>query len=150
MSLNAIARCFSILFAALQGKRSRAWLGGCHRKKAHNCNNWRANAWVPWDYCQIPRQPPVRADEGKSEATEVEYIVAALGAERSGGAVSTAEEFNQLAATFAHARGVPPSRVLTDDDLRKVRARIGELFVKWRTLRPGATLELSFGSSNAV
>ena len=78
-----------------------------------------------------------------NEAIEVEYIVGALGAERSGGAISTAEEFNQLAATFAHARGMPEPRALTDEELTKVRARIDELFLKWRTL-PGATLELLF------
>ncbi|MEN3371111.1 MAG: hypothetical protein V7609_3254 [Verrucomicrobiota bacterium] len=79
-----------------------------------------------------------------NEAIEVEYIVGALGAERSGGAISTAEEFNQLAATFAHARGMPRPRALTDEELARVRARIDELFVKWRTLPPGATLELVF------
>jgi hypothetical protein len=78
------------------------------------------------------------------EAVEVEYIVGALGAERAGGAISRAEEFNQLAATFASARGMPSPRALTDEELARVRARIDEFFVRWRTLQPGATLELVF------
>jgi hypothetical protein len=79
-----------------------------------------------------------------NEALEVEYMVGALGAERSGGAVSTAEEFNQLAATFAHPRGMPQPRALTDEESARVRTRIDELFAKWRTLPQGATLELAF------
>ncbi|MEY2482602.1 MAG: hypothetical protein QOK24_1130 [Verrucomicrobiota bacterium] len=79
-----------------------------------------------------------------NEALEVEYMVGALGAERAGDAISTAEEFNQLAATFAHARGMPEPRALTDEELARVRARIDELFLRWRTLQPGATLELVF------
>jgi hypothetical protein len=78
-----------------------------------------------------------------NESLEAEYIVGALGAERSGGAISTAEDFNQLAATFASARGMSP-RVLTVEELARVRARIDKLFLKWRTLLPGATLELIF------
>ena len=79
-----------------------------------------------------------------NEAIEVEYIVGALGAERAGGAISMAEEFNQLAANFAHARGMPEPRALTDEELARVRARFGELAVKWRSLQRGATLELVF------
>jgi hypothetical protein len=78
------------------------------------------------------------------EAVEVEYIVGALGAERAGGGISTAEEFNQLAATFASARGMPSPRALTDEELARVRARIDEFFLKWRALPPDATLELVF------
>lgn len=79
-----------------------------------------------------------------NEAIEVEYLVSALSAERAGGGISTAEEFNQLAATFASSREMPQPRALTDEALAKVRTRMGELFVKWRTLAPDATLELDF------
>jgi hypothetical protein len=79
-----------------------------------------------------------------NEALEVEYIVGALGAELSGGAVSTAEEFNQLAATFAQARGMQQPRALTDEELEKVRTRFDELAMKWRALPRGETLELAF------
>jgi hypothetical protein len=79
-----------------------------------------------------------------NEAIEVEYIVSAFAAERAGGVASTAEDFNQLAATFANARGMPLPRQLTDEGLAKVRSRFDELAAKWRSLPPGATLELIF------
>jgi hypothetical protein len=79
-----------------------------------------------------------------SETLEVEYLVSAFSAERAGGAATAAEEFNQLAATFAIAKGMPTPRSLTDPDLVKVRARFDELAMKWRALPRGATLELNF------
>ena len=79
-----------------------------------------------------------------NEALEVEYLVSAFSAERAGGAVASAAEFNQLAATFASAKGMPPPRQLSEDDLARVRARFDELAVKWRALPRGKTLELEF------
>jgi hypothetical protein len=81
------------------------------------------------------------------EAIEVEYLVAALSAERAGGAAATSDEFNELAATFASAKGMPSPRLLTDDDLAKVRARFDELASQWRALPAGATFELPFAAS---
>jgi len=78
------------------------------------------------------------------EAIEVEYIVSALAAERAGGAVSPAEEFNQLAKTFAGTKGLAQSRPLTEADLTRIRSRMDELFLRWQTLAPGDTLELAF------
>ena len=78
------------------------------------------------------------------EAIEVEYIVSALTAERAGGAIAASAEFNELAATFANAKGMPPPRALADDDLATVRSRFDELAGKWRDFPPGATLELMF------
>lgn len=79
-----------------------------------------------------------------NEALEAEYIVSAFSAERAGGAVATAGEFNELAATFASAKGMPQPQPLTDEDLAKVRSRFDELAVKWRSLPTGATLEFVF------
>jgi hypothetical protein len=81
-----------------------------------------------------------------NEALEVEYIVSAFSAERVGGGVASTAEFNQLAATFASAKGMPPPRRLTDGEMTKVRARFDELSERWRTLAPGHTLELMFPS----
>ena len=78
------------------------------------------------------------------EAIEVEYIVSAFSAERAGGTAATAAEFNELATTFANAKGMPPPRRLTDEDLAKIRSRFDELAMKWRGLSRGATLELAF------
>lgn len=79
-----------------------------------------------------------------NEALEVEYFVSAFAAERAGGAATNAEEFNQLAATYADARGMPRPRSLRDEELAKVRSRFAELAAKWRGLPPGETLELAF------
>ena len=79
-----------------------------------------------------------------NEALEVEYIVSAFSAERAGGAVASAAEFNQLAATFASAKGMPLPRQLSDEDLARVRSRFDELANRWRALPPDSTLELAF------
>lgn len=79
-----------------------------------------------------------------NEAPEVEYFVSAFSAERASGAETTAEEFNELAATFARTRGMPLPRPLTDEELARVRARFDELEAKWRSLPLGDTLELAF------
>ena len=78
------------------------------------------------------------------EATEVEYIVGALGAERAGDPACPAAEFNALAGAFAKSKGRPEPRVLTEADLTRVRKRIDELFARWRDLPAGEMLELSF------
>jgi len=79
-----------------------------------------------------------------NEALEVEYIVSAFSAERAGGAVASAAEFNQLAATFASAKGMPSPRQLSEEDLARVRSRFEELAAKWRSLPSGTKLELVF------
>ena len=78
------------------------------------------------------------------EALEVEYFVSAFAVERASGAATTAEEFNQLAATYADARGRPRPRPVTHEELAKVRSRFDQLAAKWRGLAPGETMELAF------
>jgi hypothetical protein len=78
------------------------------------------------------------------ETLEVEYLVSALSAERAGGAIAGASEFNQLAATYADARGMPPPRQVSDEDLARVRLRFDELAIRWRALPAGGMLELLF------
>ena len=80
------------------------------------------------------------------EALEVEYIVSAFSAERASGASASAAEFNELAATFANAKGMPSPRQLSDEDLARVRSRFDELAMKWRALAQGQKLELVFPS----
>src|SRR3954462_9741670 len=62
-----------------------------------------------------------------TETLEVEYLVSAFSAERASGAVSPVEDFNELAATFARAKGMPNPRRLSDDELDRVRSRFNEL-----------------------
>jgi hypothetical protein len=79
-----------------------------------------------------------------TETLEVEYLVSAFSAERASGTATTSPEFNDLAATYARANGLPNPRELSDDDLTRVRSRFNELATEWRALPAGATMELSF------
>jgi hypothetical protein len=78
------------------------------------------------------------------ETLEVEYLVSAFSAERAGGMPGTADEFNELAAAYARARGMTPPRRLTDEEMVRVRARFDAVATEWRSLAPGETLELAF------
>lgn len=89
--------------------------------------------------------------EGKSErgplpdeAILVEKVVGSFDAERAGGTVWSTRDFNTQLADFSTMKGLPPPRVLSEDELSRVRVRIRELFNQWVKLDPGATLELTF------
>jgi len=79
-----------------------------------------------------------------NETLEVEYLVSAFSAERASGDMTSADDFNQLAATFAQAKGMPEPRQLSDQDLLRVRARFDELAAKWRGLPADAAIQLAF------
>ena len=79
-----------------------------------------------------------------TETLEVEYLVSAFSAERAGGTITSAAEFNDLAATFARANGMPTPRKLSDEQLGRVRSRFDELAMKWRALSADATMQLPF------
>jgi hypothetical protein len=79
-----------------------------------------------------------------NEALEVEYLVSAFSAERAGGGVSSAAEFNELAATFAQSKGIAAPRQLSGEELGRVRARFADLATRWRALPAGETLALAY------
>jgi hypothetical protein len=74
----------------------------------------------------------------------VENVVGTLDTERASGSRWTADEFNENTARFAAQGGRPAPRLLTDDELARIRKRRAELFAAWQELPPGRTLELSF------
>lgn len=78
------------------------------------------------------------------EALRVEHLVGAFDLERAGAVTWTADELNAHAAVFAADRGLPSPSDLTDDDLSRIRSRLGELLAQWVALDAGATLELAF------
>ena len=82
-----------------------------------------------------------------AEAVEVECIVGSLDYERASGTTMTAEEFNDYAATYAVSSERRAPRLLTDEELSRVRVRRGELFAQWSALPPGAAIELHFEAS---
>jgi hypothetical protein len=79
-----------------------------------------------------------------NEALEVEYLVSAFSAERASGVSTSADDFNELAATFARTKGMTEPRKLSDEELGRVRSRFNELATTWRALAPGATMALPF------
>jgi hypothetical protein len=68
-----------------------------------------------------------------AEAIEVEKIVGLFDAERASGTLWTAEEFSQFAP-----------RLLTEEEIQKVRALRSGLFRQWSEIAPGQKLELTF------
>ena len=88
---------------------------------------------APWPRGPIP-----------PEALEVEILVGCFDAERRNGAQWPVDEFNTHATTYVSAQAavrhevamVP--RMLTDDELRNVRATRDALFARWFALEAGA------------
>ena len=78
------------------------------------------------------------------DALFVEQVVGTLDTERASGTRWTAEEFNDSLALKARTDGRRAPRLLTDDELRRVRKRRAELFEAWHALPPGRTMELAF------
>ena len=95
-----------------------------------------------WDIAETTGKTP--RGELPNEALEVEYLVSAFSAERASGAASAADEFNELAATFARANEMPEPRRISDEELDRVRSRFNELATKWRALPADGTMQLSF------
>jgi hypothetical protein len=79
-----------------------------------------------------------------SGALFVENVVGTLDTERASGTRWTAEEFNETLALKAAKDGRPAPRLLTDDDLARIRKRRAELFEQWRELPAGQATELTF------
>jgi hypothetical protein len=78
------------------------------------------------------------------EALEVEYFVGSLDAERASGSTWTVDEFNEHAAIHAAASGRIRPRLLSGEDLARVRARRDELFRAWSGVQAGAILDLEY------
>ena len=78
------------------------------------------------------------------EALRVEHLVGAFDLERAGAANWSADELNAQATIFATDRGLPPPPPLSDEDLDRIRWRLGELFARWAAVEAGGTLELEF------
>jgi len=76
------------------------------------------------------------------EAVEVEGIVGLFDAERACGANWTADEFNAFARNRAEEGA--PVRILTDEEIARIRACRHELFARWSAIKTGEKLELEF------
>ncbi len=108
-----------------------------------------AEGWEITDFAKPWPRGPI-----PDEALDVELIVGFLDAERRQGIRWTAEEFAQHADTFVASRAatrhevpreVPrPLRVLTADELERVRACRDALLQQWRAIAAGEEMVLTF------
>jgi hypothetical protein len=78
----------------------------------------------------------VRGSPGP-EAMEVESIVGLFDVERAGGVIWTLDEFNE----FGTMKGL---RLLSADEIARVKKKRSELFQQWSAVAPGAALTLEF------
>jgi hypothetical protein len=100
-----------------------------------------AAGWDLTDFGQPWPRGPLPPDAVMSE-----FVVGVLDRERAAGVEWSASEFRDAAETYAAAQhGTPVTCAITDDDLRRVRAKRQELFARWAALPAGETLELIYG-----
>ena len=71
------------------------------------------------------------------EAGEAEQIVGLFSAERASGVIWTTDEFNEYSSAMA-------VRLLTEEEIAKVKAKRSELFQRWFDLPADAALELVY------
>ncbi len=90
-----------------------------------------AAGWDLTDFGQPWPRGPLPPD-----AVVSEFVVGVLDSERAAGVAWTAAEFRDAAEAYATQHGVPVACVITDDDLRRVRDKRGELFAGGPPCRP--------------
>src|SRR6266550_368987 len=80
-----------------------------------------------------------------ADAEPSELIVGLFDAENASEAQWSAEEFNLHAKEFMRQRGENEiGEVIDQEQVERVRARIGELMKRWERVKPGGTMELEF------
>jgi hypothetical protein len=77
-------------------------------------------------------------------ALAAERLVGLFDLERAGSATWTAAELNEQCFGPEVGVGQRLARSITDDDVARIRSRIGELLAQWAVLPSGHTLELWF------
>jgi hypothetical protein len=95
-----------------------------------------------WDLSDFGRPWP--RGELPKEANLTELIVGFFDRERASGQMGAAEDLNLELAEFCAENALSPPAKLSEDDLSRVRQKRGELFVRWDSVEPGESLELSF------
>jgi len=78
------------------------------------------------------------------DANISEMIVGFLDLERASGHIGRAEDLNANLAQFCRENSLAAPRLLSDDDLNRVRQKRAELFARWDAVPPGDALELPF------
>jgi len=98
-----------------------------------------AEGWDMTDFGAPWPRGPIPAD-----ADPAELIVGFLDIERATGAQWSAEELNDKAARFYAQHGLDGECVVTDEELKRIRALRHALFAQWHALPAGEALELEF------
>jgi hypothetical protein len=88
---------------------------------------------TPWPRGRIP-----------ADGNLTEMIVGFFDLERRTGEIGLAKDLNETLSQFCGENSLPAPRMLTDDDLNRVRQKRGELFARWEAVKPGEALELPF------
>ena len=82
------------------------------------------------------------------EARQVEMVVSFFDMDRTQGTTASVAEFNARAASYADSRSgdarSPKLRLLTADEIERVRSLRAEVLSRWADVPPGGTLELNF------
>jgi hypothetical protein len=92
---------------------------------------------APWPKGRLP------ADLDPSE-----LIVGFLDTERAGGVEWSATEFNAGVAKYYAQHRLAGTCLVTDEQLKQIRALLREVISRWQALPAGETLELSFERSS--
>jgi hypothetical protein len=88
---------------------------------------------TPWPRGKLP-----------ADANVSEMIVGFFDVERQSGETDSASEINRKIAEYCAQHGLPSRRVLTEQELTRIRERRAELFAKWESVQPGDALEIPF------
>jgi hypothetical protein len=88
---------------------------------------------TPWPRGEIP-----------PDANLTEMIVGFFDLERRTGEIGLAKDLNETLSRYCRENSLPVPGALTDDDLRRVRQKRGELFARWEAVKPGEALDLPF------
>lgn len=92
---------------------------------------------APWPKGRLP------ADLDPSE-----LIVGFLDRERAGGVEWNAAEFNEGVAKYYAQHRLAGTCLVTDEQLKQIRAALREVIARWEALPAGETLELPFERSS--
>jgi hypothetical protein len=84
---------------------------------------------------------------GFALAEPAELIVGFLETERAAMSEWPADEFNAKAADYFSTHNLDNPPILNDGQLRKIRDKARELYIRWGKPAEGETLELSFDRS---
>jgi hypothetical protein len=78
------------------------------------------------------------------EANLVEALVSRLQQELMPGKEFTVDAYNEEVLAVLEGIGNPSRRPVTEEELKEMRVKLGELMAKWRALEPGESLEMIF------